>query len=331
MSELTIYQETLERFVKSEMILDEQTEITWDYFRNVYKKLAELGFTEVILMEEVDKPLLLKNMAQIFTKSGHLSVALAILWQLAVNLIVLMELEDSGEAKEELVASIVKGEAYVNRPWLNLSSSHRVYPMTFGTQEETYFAIDGNDETGFKVFLRSILPVGSQSIERFGWSGLKEVRYAIGEDQLQGSIYLGRLSKQGLDVVQDLERFLTVACTVGLMDMALKAGYKFATERTQFGQKIWNFQVLRHYLADAYSKYQVVNVAFTELTEHFSREKKISGEGIEVKRVALNYLQEITDIALQVHGGSGYMREYPVQRFWRDGMLLILYGQSKEG
>lgn len=327
MSELAIYQETLERFVKSEMLLDEQTEITWEYFQSVYKKLAKLGFTEVILMEEVDKPLLLKNMAQIFTKCGHLSLALAILWQLAVNLIVLAGLEDSGKAKESLVASIVKGEAYVNWPWLNLSSRDRVYPMTFGTAEDMYFIIDGNDETGFNVFLRTTLPVGGQSIERFGWSGLKEVRCAMGEDQLQGSIYLGRLSKQGLDVVQDLERFLTVACTISLMDMALKAGYKFATERTQFGQKIWNFQVLRHYLADAYSKYQVVNVAFTELTEHFSRGNKISGEGREVKRVALNYLHEITDIALQVHGGSGYMREYPVQRFWRDGMLLILYGQ----
>lgn len=326
MSDLTIYQETLERFVKSEMVLNEQTEISWNYFQSLYRKLAELGFTEVILLEEIDKPLLLKNMAQIFTKSGHLSLALAILWQLAVNLIVLGELEDSGGAKENLAASIIKGEAYVNWPWLNLSSSDEVYPLTFGTAEEKYFIIDGNEEKGFRVFLRSTLPVGSQSIERFGWSGLKEVRWAMGEDQLQGSIYLGRLSKQGLDVVQDLERFLIVACTVGLMDMALKVGYKFATERTQFGQTIWNFQVLRHYLADAYSKYQVVNVAFSELTEHFSRLNKISGEGKAVKQVALKSLQEITDIALQVHGGNGYMREYSIQRFWRDGMLLMLYG-----
>ncbi|AET69637.1 acyl-CoA dehydrogenase [Desulfosporosinus orientis DSM 765] len=327
MSEVSIYQETLDRFVKSEMQLNEQTEISWGYFQSVYKKLAELGFTEVIMLEDVDKPLLLKNMAQIFTKSSHLSLALAILWQLAVNLTVLNELEDSSEAKEALAASIVKGEAYVNWPWHNLSSGDRVYPLSFGSGEEKYFILDGDEEMGFRVSLRLTLPVDSQSVERFGWSGLKEIRWAIGEEELQDSIYLGKLSKPGFEAVQDLERFLTIACTVGLMNMALKAGYKFVTERVQFGQKIWDFQAIKHYLADAYSKYQVVNIAFAELTEYFSRGSKITGEGKELQRVGFDYVQQITDIALQVHGGSGYMREYPVQRFWRDGMLLILYGK----
>lgn len=327
MSDASIYQETLERFVKSEMQLTEQTEISWDYFQSVYKKLAELGFTEVIRLEDVDKPLLLKHMAQIFTKSSHLSLALAILWQLAVNLTVLDELEGSSEAKDALAVSILKGEAYVNWPWYDLSSGDRIYPLSFCSPEEKYFILDRDEDKGFRVFLQSTLPEGSQSVERFGWSGLREIRWAREGEQLHGSVYLGKLSKQGFQAVQDLERFLTIACTLGLMDMTLKAGYKFVKERTQFGQKIWDFQVIKHYLADAYSKYQAVSIAFAELTEYFSRGNKITGEGKAIQQVGFDYLQQVTDITLQVHGGSGYMREYPVQRFWRDGMLLILYGK----
>lgn len=325
MSEASIYRKTLERFVKSEMQLTDQAEISWDYFQSVYKKLSELGFTEVIRLEDVDKPLLLKDMAQIFTKSSHLSLALTLLWQLAVNLTVLDELEGSSEAKDSLAASIVQGETYVNWPWHNLSSGDRIYPLSFGSPEETYFILDRDENKGFKVFLQSRLPKGSQSVERCGWSGLKEIRWAREGERLQGSIYLGKLSKQGFQAVQDLERFLTIACTLGLMDMTLKAGYKFK-ERPQFGQKTWDFQVIRNCLADAYGKYQGVSIAFKELTEYFSRGNKITGEGKAIQRVGFDYLQQVTDIALRVHGGSGYMREYPVQRFWRDGMLLIHYG-----
>ena len=323
MAKMDLYRETLEKYLKA-LGPAEDAEISWEYFRAFYKGLADLGFTELLTMEETDQAQVWQTVARALMGTGHIALALGFLWQAGVNRSVLENLVEASPEAKNLSERLVQGDIYLNCPWLTENNEEELYPLTFGKPEEKFLVFEQEGD-GQRVFLASLQEGFSAYTERFGWAGVREVRLNKGEKVLTDREYLGRISTESLKSIRNLENFFLLACSVELAYQAWKAGFRYSQERRQFGRKLWEFQVLQHSLAEAYSKYQVVNVAFQELTEHFSRTQRIS-EGSEViKGVALAFLREITDRALQVHGGSGYMREYPVQRFWRDGMLLSLY------
>ena len=120
------------------------------------------------------------------------------------------------------------------------------------------------------------------------------------------------------------------AQAVGLAEGALEQALKYVHERKQFGQEIGNFQGIQWYLADMATKIQAAKC----LTYHAAA-LKVAGaphtvEAAMAKLNASETARYVTNLALQIHGGYGYMTEYPLERMYRDAKLLEIYEGTSE-
>ena len=112
------------------------------------------------------------------------------------------------------------------------------------------------------------------------------------------------------------------ACSVGLAQAALDAAVGFARERTQFGRPVIEFEGLQFMLADMATQVEAARRLYREVAR-----ARDSGEDSTVgasmaKLFASDTAMRVTTDAVQVHGGYGYMREYPVERYMREAKAL---------
>jgi acyl-CoA dehydrogenase len=144
-----------------------------------------------------------------------------------------------------------------------------------------------------------------------------------------------RLGEDGQGFYQIMANFqwerlvMALGAVVGA-EATLELGMRFARERSAFGRPVAKFQVWRHRFADLATEIE----AGRSLTYHALR-KMVAGEDA-TKEVSMAkwFTAElgwrVADEALQVHGGYGYMKEFPVERAWRDARLGPIGGGSTE-
>lgn len=113
---------------------------------------------------------------------------------------------------------------------------------------------------------------------------------------------------------------------VGVAQGAIDEAMKFAKHRIQFGQPITSFQAVQHMLADM----QTLTEAARSLVYSVARfadsgAKDISRASAMAKLFATDVAMKVTTDAVQVMGGSGYMKEYPVEKMMRDAKILQIY------
>jgi acyl-CoA dehydrogenase len=125
--------------------------------------------------------------------------------------------------------------------------------------------------------------------------------------------------------VLDRGRLHIAALCCGMAERLIKESVAYARERKQFGQRIGDFQLVQAMLADsrteAYAAWCMVRDA---------AQKRDRGENTTVvasccKYYATEMVGRVADRAVQIFGGSGYMAEYPIERFYRDCRLFRLY------
>jgi alkylation response protein AidB-like acyl-CoA dehydrogenase len=111
---------------------------------------------------------------------------------------------------------------------------------------------------------------------------------------------------------------------------AFDEAVKFVKERKAFGKTVFDFQNTRFTLADLAAKIQV-GWAHLDwcLTRHLKKELT-AAEGSAAKLWHTELQWEVVDAALQLHGGAGYMNEYPIARMWRDARVQRIYGGTSE-
>jgi butyryl-CoA dehydrogenase len=116
------------------------------------------------------------------------------------------------------------------------------------------------------------------------------------------------------------------ALAVGLAQSALDEAGAFAKERHQFGAPIFSFQAVQHLLADIATNVEAARALTYAVARHIdSKPKDYSKEGAMVKLFATDMAMKATVDAVQVMGGHGYMREYPVEKMMRDAKILQIY------
>ena len=115
---------------------------------------------------------------------------------------------------------------------------------------------------------------------------------------------------------------------VGLAQGALDEAVRYAREREQFGKKIISFQAIQHLLADMATQVEAARALVYSVARYVDLEKnpkelsKVSGMA---KLFASDVAMRVTTDAVQVFGGYGYMREYPVEKMMRDAKILQIY------
>jgi alkylation response protein AidB-like acyl-CoA dehydrogenase len=125
-------------------------------------------------------------------------------------------------------------------------------------------------------------------------------------------------------------RIQTAARGVGVAQAAFECAARYAKQRTQFGQPIGDFQVIRHKLA-----HMAVEIEAGRQLCYFAASQKDTGKRCDyeaglAKAFAAEMAERVTREAMQVHGGYGYSMEFEVQRFWRDARVLSIFEGTSE-
>src|SRR3954468_18583912 len=109
------------------------------------------------------------------------------------------------------------------------------------------------------------------------------------------------------------------ACSLGGAQRCLDEAIAYTRERRQFGQRIVDFQATQFTLADMETELQAARtllyVAAAKVTANAPDKTKFAAMA---KRLATDTGSSVVDRALQLHGGYGYLQDYPIERFWRD-------------
>ncbi len=113
---------------------------------------------------------------------------------------------------------------------------------------------------------------------------------------------------------------------VGVAQGAFEEAVKFARQRHQFGHPIISFQAIQHMLADMAMQIEAARSLVYSVARYVdSGAKDISKESAMAKTFATDVGMKVTIDAIQVMGGAGYMKEYPVEKMMRDAKILQIY------
>jgi len=116
------------------------------------------------------------------------------------------------------------------------------------------------------------------------------------------------------------------ALAVGLAQGALDEAAAFAKERQQFGQAIFSFQAVQHLLADMATQVEAARALVYSVARFIdTKPKDQAKEAAMSKLFPTDMAMRVTVDAVQVMGGHGYMREYPVEKMMRDAKILQIY------
>ncbi|WP_448585620.1 acyl-CoA dehydrogenase family protein [Thermaurantiacus sp.] len=126
------------------------------------------------------------------------------------------------------------------------------------------------------------------------------------------------------------ERLGIAISAMGAAQRAFDETVAFTRERKAFGKSVLDFQNTRFVLADLRAKLQVGWAHLDWAIKRHIEGKLDAAEGAAAKLWHTELQWEVMDACLQLHGGAGYMNEYPIARLWRDARVQRIYGGTSE-
>ncbi|MDF1593340.1 MAG: acyl-CoA dehydrogenase family protein [Desulfobacterales bacterium] len=120
------------------------------------------------------------------------------------------------------------------------------------------------------------------------------------------------------------------AQSVGVGQAALDAAVKYAKDRTQFGQSISKFQGLRWMIADMATEIEAARQLMLSAAALKDTGKNYTAQASMAKLFASEAVNRVTAQALQIHGGYGFIKDYAVERFYRDARVFTIYEGTSE-
>jgi alkylation response protein AidB-like acyl-CoA dehydrogenase len=129
--------------------------------------------------------------------------------------------------------------------------------------------------------------------------------------------------KQALKVL-DGGRIGIAALSVGVARAALEHSIKYAKERHQFGKSLAEFQAIQFKLADMYTEIEAARLLTFEAAYRKDRGLDFTAAAAKAKYFASEAATRATNEAVQIHGGYGFIKEYPVEKLYRDVKLLTI-------
>lgn len=120
----------------------------------------------------------------------------------------------------------------------------------------------------------------------------------------------------------DAGRLGIAACAVGLAQAALDAAVSYARERRQFGRPIADFQGISFMLADMATQVSAARALYLHAARRKDAGMTYTRDAAMAKLFATDAAMRVTTDAVQVHGGYGYTRDFPVERYFREAKVL---------
>jgi short-chain 2-methylacyl-CoA dehydrogenase len=189
----------------------------------------------------------------------------------------------------------------------------------------TITAVTGTRPDGRKEITTIIVPKGTpgyiigNAYKKMGWKA-SDTRPLTFEDCVvpQENI-LGRRGEGFKQFMQILDggRIAIAALSVGLAQACLDEALSYAKERKQFNKPIGSFQAIQFKLADMDMEIELARLMYYKAAWLHMQGKPFAREAAIAKLFASETAKRAADQAVQIHGGYGFMDEYPVSRYWR--------------
>ena len=135
-----------------------------------------------------------------------------------------------------------------------------------------------------------------------------------------------KLAMKSIDYV----RMGVAAQAVGIAQAALDTTIEYAKQRVQFGKPIANFQYIQFTLAELATEIEAARLLALRAAALKDQNKGFTKEVAMAKFFASEVAVQTARMAVQIHGGYGYTREFPVERFLRDSLITSIYGGTSE-
>jgi alkylation response protein AidB-like acyl-CoA dehydrogenase len=205
--------------------------------------------------------------------------------------------------------------------------------ITQGSVGSTYVIMAMTDpEKGKKGISAFILEKGMKGFavgkkeNKLGMRSSDTATLLLDEVKVPGANLIGNVGEGFAQAMKVLEggRIGIAALSVGIAQGALDARLKYAKERKQFGAPLAEFQAIQWKLAD-----MATEIAAARLLTHRAAWLKVNGkpfglEAAQAKYFASEAAVRATNEAVQIHGGYGFIKEYPVEKLYRDVKLMTI-------
>jgi alkylation response protein AidB-like acyl-CoA dehydrogenase len=212
-------------------------------------------------------------------------------------------------------------EFVINGSKTFITNGHRAHAIVLVTKTDPDAGYDG-----FTLFLVPMdLPgvIREKRLQKLGMHASDTALLAFQDVRVPASAMLGEEGKGFYHIMWELqgERMIGAAGSLAGAQRCFDRTLTYAKEREAFGKAIGHFQVIRHKFAEMATKIeaarQLVYVTAWRFANGEYPVREISMAKLFASRVAV----EVADECIQIHGGAGYMKEYNVERAWRDARL----------
>jgi alkylation response protein AidB-like acyl-CoA dehydrogenase len=199
-----------------------------------------------------------------------------------------------------------------------ITNGHRADVIVLVTKTDADAGYDG-----FTLFLVPMDTAGvirEKKLVKLGMHASDTALLAFQDVRVPDSAVLGEVGKGFYHIMWELqgERLIGAAGCVAGAQHAFDRTLQYAKERSAFGRPIGNFQVIRHKFAEMATKIEsarqlVYMTAWRQQNGEYPV-REISMAKLYASRISV----EVADECIQIHGGAGYMKEYGIERVWRD-------------
>jgi alkylation response protein AidB-like acyl-CoA dehydrogenase len=138
-----------------------------------------------------------------------------------------------------------------------------------------------------------------------------------------------RLGDEGMGFIQAMQvldggRISIAALALGIAQGAYESAVRYAKEREQFGKPIAEFQAIQFKLADMATQIEAARLLMYRAAYLKDQGKKVTKESSMAKLYASEMSVKVCEEAIQIHGGYGYTKDYPPEKYWRDSKLCTI-------
>jgi alkylation response protein AidB-like acyl-CoA dehydrogenase len=209
-------------------------------------------------------------------------------------------------------------EYVINGSKTYITNGHRADVIVLVTKTDPEAGYDG-----FTLFLVPMDTPGvirEKRLEKLGMHASDTALLAFQDVRVPESAVLGQVGKGFYHIMWELqgERMIGAAGSVASAQRCFDQTLRYAKEREAFGRPIGSFQVIRHKFAEMATKIESARQMTYVTAWRFANGEYPVREISMVKLHAARVAVEVADECIQIHGGAGYMKEYGIERAWRD-------------
>ncbi len=211
--------------------------------------------------------------------------------------------------------------------------------ITNGHRAGTILLVTKTDSgAGYEGFTLFLVPMNSPGVirerrlEKMGMHASDTALLAFQDVRVPADAVLGQVGKGFFHIMWELqaERLIGAAGCLAYAQYAFDATLRYATERRAFGQPIGTFQAIRHKFAEMATDLEAARQLIYATAHRYAHGDYPVREISMAKLRATRTAWEVADACVQIHGGAGYMKEFPVERVLRDIRLYRIGAGTDE-